>query len=267
MKNLKLTLAGLAVCFILQSSLAQHAHLHVNSKWSECSFQLDPSLTQEAWQEFTKEAGLVAYFRPLIDASPIGAKKFEVSILQWSTKIDDTKDAWNDTFVHPDSTHWLVEGPRLPIPGLTFRAGINDRLDAALYFTKSIGANYGFWGAQIQYNLISNTEKNWAASVRGNFTSMYGPDDLNLNIGGVDLIASKEFPILADRISIAPYAGISGYVSSSHEKTEAVNLDDEIVAGGQGMVGAVMKLYFARIGVEYNLAKVNTISFKIGATF
>src|SRR5688572_25238095 len=105
-------LAG-ALAFALSSSpvLAQSHHhhgagpgvvLHVDSRWEECSFQLDPSLTQAAWHQFAGEAGLVAYFRPLVDARPMGRGAVEVSVLQWQTGIDDADAAWNDTFVHPD---------------------------------------------------------------------------------------------------------------------------------------------------------------------
>jgi hypothetical protein len=37
--------------------------------------------------------------------------------------------------------------------------------------------------------------------------------------------------------------------------------------GGQAMVGAVLKLSVARLAVEYNIAKVNTVSMKIGVAF
>ena len=40
------------------------------------------------------------------------------------SRIDDEKDAWNDTFSHPDSTHYLTDGDALMIPGLMVRAGV-----------------------------------------------------------------------------------------------------------------------------------------------
>src|SRR5687768_10097964 len=150
MKIIKLaTSAALAVGMFETPAAAQQntPRLHVNPRWHECSFQLDASLTQAAWRQFTQEAGLVAYFRPLSDARPMGRGKFEVSILQWETGIDAGDAAWNDTFVHPDSTHWLFEGSRLAFPGLMIRAGITSRTDVGLYVTKSPGANYGFAGA------------------------------------------------------------------------------------------------------------------------
>lgn len=269
MKNLIKISAILALLSTSHLSLAQHhdPELHVNPRWSECSFQLDSSLTQEAWHQFTKEAGLVAYFRPIVDAKPMGKWNFEVSALTWATAFDDADAAWNDTFVHPDSVHWLKEGSRLKFPGLTGRVGITDKLDVGFYFTKNPSANYGFLGGQIQYNLVNNLEKKWSASARINFSSLYGLEDLKLNIYGIDMIASKEFTIYSDWASISPYAGVSTYLSSSQETAEKVNLQNENIMGGQAMVGAVLKLSVARIGVEYNFAKVNTVSFKLGVAF
>ena len=148
--------------------------LHVNDRWDECSFLLDPSLTQEAWHQFARETGLVVYFRPLSSAKPLGVKNFEVALLDWGTKIDETDAAWNDTFSHPDSTHYLADGDLL-FPGLMFRVGVTDRIDIGTYFTKNVPANYGFYGGQIQYNFINDLEKNLAASARFNFTALFGP--------------------------------------------------------------------------------------------
>src|SRR5687767_7461576 len=113
-RNLTTAAVVLATALIQTPAAAQtkheHPHLHVNPRWKECSFQLSPSLTQTAWRQFTREAALVAYFRPLSDARPMGKGHFELSVLQWKTGIDDHDDAWNDTFVHPDSAHYLFEG-------------------------------------------------------------------------------------------------------------------------------------------------------------
>lgn len=262
-----LLIAAITLVGMAEISHAQSVNLHVSSTWEECSFQLDSALTQSAWKQFTKEAGLVTYFRSLTDAKPMGAGHFEVAILQWQTGIDDSDAAWNDTFVHPDSTHWLFEGSRLPFPGLTGRIGITKKLDAAVYFTKNPKANYGLWGGQLQYNLVNDLEKKWAASARMSFVALHGPDDLNLNVIGFDGLVSKELKIYSNWASISPYAGASLYLSNSHEKSEKVNLDDEHCPGMQGMVGAVARLSVVRLGVEYSFAKVSTLSFKVGVSF
>ncbi len=240
-----------------------HPTLHINPRWKECSFQLDPSLTQNAWRQFTREAGLVAYFRPLSDAQPMGKGRFELSLLQWKTGIDDHDAAWNDVFVHPDSTHWLLEGDGLKFPGLMARAGVGDDTDVGVYFTKNPGANYGFYAAQVQHAFIKSPDQSWAAAARVSFASLYGPDDLDLRVYGVDVLASRRFA-LTSWAAVSPYVGASTYLSNSHEKTTAVDLDDEHVLGAQAMVGATLQVSKARLGVEYNAAKVNSFSIKVG---
>lgn len=246
---------------------AQGSHnvrLHINTKWTQCSFQLDSALTQSAWHQFTAEAGVVTYFRPLMGAEPMGAGNFEVSLLRWQTGIDDEDAAWNDTFVHPDSTHWLFEGSGLAFPGLTLRAGVAARTDVGAYFTRSIGANYGFYGAQVQQNILQDTISNWSGAVRASFVSLYGPSDLDFTVYGLELVTSKQYAVFSRRAFVSPYAVVAGSLSRSHEKTSAVTLEDESVWGVQAMVGVVARFSAARIGVEYGVANVQSLSVKVG---
>jgi hypothetical protein len=267
-RNVTISLAAgfVLAAFPSTGSAQGHHHgimLHVNPRWRECSFQLDPSLTRNAWRQFTREAGLVTYFRPLADAKPMGRGNFEVSALQWETDIDDTDAAWNDTFVHPDSTHWLIEGSSLAFPGLMVRAGVTDKVDVGAYVTKSPGANYGFYGGQVQYNLAQDTHRDWAASARVSFVSLYGPEDLDFTVYGLDLVASKEYQA-SKWASVSPYAGVSTYLSSSHEKSAVVDLPDENILGAQAMVGAALQISRARLALEYNFARIPTRSLKVG---
>jgi hypothetical protein len=48
------------------------------------------------------------------------------------------------------------------------------------------------------------------------------------------------------------------------EKAAVVDLDNEYVGGSQAMVGAVLELSGARLGIEYNAARVNSLSMKVG---
>jgi hypothetical protein len=250
----------------LVAQATKDVKLHVNPRWKECSFQLDAALTQSAWHQFAQEAGIVTYFRSLSDAAPMGRGQLELSAMQWQTGIHDTDAAWNDTFVHPDSAHWLFEGDGLKFPGLMLRAGISDRTDAGFYFTKSPGANYGFYGGQLQYGIAEDGSGTWAASTRVSFVSMYGPKDIGFTVYGLDFVGSRRIPLFASWASISPYVGASTYLSHAHEKSSLVDLHDENVLGVQGTVGAAAQLSVARISAEYGVAKVSSFSMKIGVS-
>lgn len=260
-----LVVAATLVALAHTSTAAQsnRPRLHVNSRWDECSFQLDPALTQPAWHQFTEEAGLVAYFRPLADARPMGRGGFEISLLQWETAVDDADPAWNDTFVHPDSTHWLFDGRGLAFPGFMVRAGLTRNTDVGVYLTKNFGANYGFYGLQLQRSFLNDTARTWSAAARASFVSLYGPSDLSFTVYGVDALASRRL-FVSRWGKVSPYAGVSTYLATSHEKTAAVALEDERVLRAQAMFGLSLHLSRARIAAEYNVAKVNTLSFKLG---
>ena len=263
MRPKHLTSATVALAAVLFSTPASAQKLHVNPRWKECSFQIDPSLTQAAWHQFTREAGLAIYFRPLSDARPLAKGKFEVSALQWQTRIDDSKPAWNDTFVHPDSTHWLTEGSGLAIPGLTVRAGVGGKTDVAAYVTKNPEANYGFYGAAVQRALVGDATSKWNASARASFVKMYGPEDMDFSVYGADVVVSRTLT-LSRWAAVAPYAGVSGYLARAHEKTAVVDLANENVFGARASVGAEVRVFKARVAAEYNAARVGGISLKVG---
>jgi len=265
--------AIIAAVFAIDTGIAaaqhegHHPQLHVNPRWDECAFQLDPSLTQEAWRQFTREAGMVTYFRPLRDARAMGAGNVEVAIVQSTIGIDDHDAAWNDTFVHPDSTHWLFDGSGLPVPGVLGRVGVTDRLDVGAYFTKNPNSNYGFAGAQAQYQVLGQESVGVDAAVRGSMVTLFGPEDLSFQVYGLDIVASRQFRTFASWLTVAPYVSTSGYLARSHEKTRAVALDDERVLGAQTTVGVVAQVSVARIAFEYNTAAVNSRSIKVAIGF
>jgi hypothetical protein len=250
-----LPLATLILAVAVTPAAAQK--LHVNNRWKDCAIVIDPSLTQPAWHRFVAEVGQVMYIRPLASARPLGAREFEVALLNWSTRIDDAEPAWNDTFSHPDSTHWLFDGDALPIPGLMMRMGVTDRVDVGAYFTRNTRANYGFFGGQVQYSLLEDLDRDLAAAARLSAIRLFGPEDLNATVLGLDLLVSRDVWILS------PYAGVSGFLSHGREQTSKVDLADETVLGAQATVGVALAIRFLRLGAEYSVGRVDGYSFKV----
>lgn len=231
--------------------------LHVNDEWDECAIVLDPSVTQAAWHQFVAEVGMVTYFRPMTSAKPLGAKRFELAVLNQRTRIDDADPAWNDTFSHPDPSHYLFEGDALPIPGLMLRMGVTDRVDVGAYFTKNVESNYGIFGGQVQYGLLNDMDRGLAAAARMTAVRLFGPEDLSASVYGLDFLVSKDVWVFS------PYAGVSGYLSRGQEHTTKVDLADENVLGVQGTVGVAYSISALRLGAEYTVGRVGAYAFKV----
>ena len=261
---LSIIAAAVAIALLPPPTNAQSTpKLHVNTRWKQCSIQLDPSLTQSAWHKFSQEAGQLVYFRPVADARPMGRGDFEFSVMQWQTNVDDNTSAWNDTFVHPDSTHWLYEGSGLQFPGLAARAGLTSSTDVGVYFTKNTQANYGAYGVQLQQNLVRGGARDWDVSARASFVSLFGPEDVDLNVYGVDVVTSwKQWSYAG--VTMVPYAGVATYLTNSREKTTAVNLADEQVIGAMATVGAALQFSVVRIGAEASMSRVPSFAMKVG---
>lgn len=250
-----LIVAALSVAASAPRASAQH--LHTNHRWEECSIVLHPDLTPDAWRQFVSELGIVTYFRPMASARSMGRGNFEIGLLDWSTQIDDADDAWNDTFSHPDSTHYLIDGSALHIPGLTARVGVTDRIDVGVYFTKNTKANYGFVGGQVQYSLPVDEARRVSAAGRLSVVRLFGPDDVQASTYGLDLLVSKAVWILE------PYAGVSGYMARGKETTTKVDLDDETAFGAQATLGITARVSVVRLAAEYHAAKVPGVSMKV----
>ena len=247
--------AALAITSFSPRASAQH--LHTNHRWEECAIVLDPSLTPQAWRQFVRELGIVTYFRPMASAKPMGRKNFEIGLLDWGTQIDDSDDAWNDTFSHPDSTHYLFEGSALHIPGLMARAGITDRVDLGLYFTKNTKSNYGFVGGQVQYAVLSDPVRKVSAAGRFSVVRVFGPDDVEASTYGLDFLVSKEIS------RFEPYVGVSGYMAHGRETTPKLDLASETAFGGQATLGVTARVSALRLGAEYHVARVPGVSMKV----
>lgn len=256
----RIAVSGAAIVLSLAAAAPQVSGqvLHTNHDWEECAIVLDENLTPAAWRQFTSELGIVTYFRPMSSARPLGPKHFEVALLNWGSRIDDSDPAWNDTFSHPDGDHVLFEGSSLYIPGVMVRAGVSDRVDVGAYYTKSIGANYGFIGGQVQYNVLNDAARQLAAAGRISMVRLYGPDDVDASTYGIDFVVSKAVGVLE------PYVGVSGYLASAQETTSKVDLEDETALGAQATLGVAARVSVLRLGAEYNIAKVSGISMKVG---
>lgn len=266
-----LTILSLIGIFNSKSMAQSHEHgdpdveLHVNTSLEICDFDIHPDLTQSEWKRFTKEAGNLLYLNSLSSAKPLGIKNWDFIIEMTSSDVDETSGAWNNTFHHPDSVHFLNEGPRTSIPAMRFRIGLTEKIDAGIYFspTQTLGANYNLIGFEAKYAFLNDPETNWAAAVRVSHVMDAGIDDFNISVTGIDVTASKTFFNV-----LTPYAGVSGNWNHSKEVTNEVNLDNENYVGVRGIVGAEIRYRFINLGYEVMVGDgFNNSALKIGVTF
>ncbi|MDH4276360.1 MAG: hypothetical protein OEW08_15120, partial [Gammaproteobacteria bacterium] len=127
--------------------------------------------------------------------------------------------------------------------------------------TAAPGANYGFLGADVKSRLFDEMAFGVLLAARAKYVGLMGPQDLSAHQGGVDFIASKTFGL------VTPYVGVSGLFTRVAETTDKVNLKPEYDWAGVFSLGGEIDWKFINVGLEANIAPVNTYKVKIGAQF
>jgi len=232
---------------------------HIDPRVKSCSMVIDPSLTQAQWKTFVKQLGTISTSKSLASAEPLGTMNFRVGIDYSSTPIDQRNPAWINTFTHPNEDCPL--GDAVAIPILRARMGVSENTDVGAYWTQAPEANYGMVGGEIKYRVSQESERLPAIAVRGSITILTGVPDYDLNVYGIDVLASKNIAIFN------PYVGFRGALVSGNETTSKVNLDRESILFAQGYAGVSCSVWIFDLAAEYNISHVNTFALAVGFDF
>lgn len=256
-----------AIAFII-SAFASTSYAQGNSNdvyWridpnvKDCSMVIDPSLTQTQWKTFVQQVGPLASFKSLASAEALGTLNFHVGIDFGRTPVDQRNPAWINTFTHPDADCPL--GNAIAYPTIRARMGISDKMDIGAYWITAPEANYGMVGGEVQYQVSKESATFPATAVRGSVTFLTGVSDFDLNVYGVDLMASKRIAVFS------PYVGLRGGIVTGSLTTSKVNLDNERLFFAQGFGGVSCSIWIFNLAAEYNVSDVNTFAMAVGVKF
>jgi len=93
--------------------------------------------------------------------------------------------------------------------------------------------------------------------------SLFGPEDVDLSVYGADVVTSLRSWRFG-RAMLTPYAGVSTYLSRSHENSSLVTLTDEQTYSAMGTVGATLQFSALRVGAEASVSRVPSFAMKVG---
>lgn len=250
-----LTLVSFAAGSHAQGS-GSDVYWHIDPTVKTCSMVIDPSLTQEQWHRFTRQAGALVTFKALAPATVLGKKGFSIAIDGGYTPVDQHDPAWINTFTHPDETCPL--GDAISFPALRARFGVSDQVDVGGFWTTAPRANYGLVGAEVQYAFLAEKPGRPAAAARASAVVLTGVPDFAFGVYSVDVLASKRVA------SVTPYVGVKESYVVGRETTDKVDLRTERNALTQGFVGLAYSVWQIGVAAEYNVSSVNTLALALG---
>ncbi|HYC58322.1 MAG TPA: hypothetical protein VEK79_02035 [Thermoanaerobaculia bacterium] len=159
---------------------------------------IDPTITQQEFEEFTRLAAQSIYATPVEPAKARGLLGFDIGIATTAVPVDPSSEYWqhatNDDFTYNDY---------LAVPRITASKGLSFGTISAMY-SKVPDTDIQVWGASYDMPLSSGGIATPAVALRGAYSQLRGVEELDLSTYGVELFVSKGFG------PITPYAAI-GY--------------------------------------------------------
>ena len=270
MKNKRLNGMAMALLLLLLMTLllflfrsAAYAqgdvYWNIDPNVETCSMVIDPSLTQDQWNRFTKQIGAILSFKSLASAETLGKMNFYIGIDDSYTPVNQHDPAWINTFTHPDEDCPL--GDAISYPTIRARMGVSDNIDVGAYWTTAPHSNYGGVGLELKYAFQKEPEKHLAAAVRASASILTGVPDFDVNVYSLEIITSKKIAM------VTPYVGFRESLSVGTVTTSKVNLHKENVFIPQGYLGVSYSIWRLNLAAEYNISYVNTFALAIGCNF
>ncbi|MDM8567768.1 hypothetical protein QUF74_19240 [Candidatus Halobeggiatoa sp. HSG11] len=214
------------------------------------------AISQNQFEEFTKEFGTALLFNPMAPAEPLGMLGFDVALETVVTDISDEQEFWINLVSDNDPVAYL------PVPRLHVQKGLPFNIDVGAMYVSVPSTNIKLWGLEAKYAILEGSTLTPALSVRASYTNLSGVDDVSIDTQALDILVSKGF------LMFTPYAGASIFRVNGSENTDIVELDDVNVTGYRALVGMQVSPFpLMIINAEVSLGEVPQYGLKIGLRF
>jgi hypothetical protein len=255
---------GALVFIVLLSAADAHAQptpqLHVSDAYSSCFFELHPELTQAQFEDFAGELGSILRFRPLGETMPLGKGNYDIGVQYTSTRIDDSKGAWNNTMSHPAADHYL--GHAIVMPRIVARFGVADRVDVGLWGSVNTASNYGVVGFDTTVGLLKESDGYPVSlSIRPSISSLVGPKEVWVGNTSLDIAVSRTMG------AFSPYVGVGTMASTAIARTDAVDLDPATATSSLSYAGVAYRWRALVLSTEVEKGTLFSYGFRIGTRF
>jgi len=242
----------------------KQVELHEGYAYENCYVDLHEDLTQRDFRKFNAEFGSGFAFTSQSGPRTLGAKHVELGVVFRPTNIDDTTDAWNETWTHPGDDHFL--GP-VKLPILQLRVGLSKSTDLETMFSFG-GSNWAIGGVGLRHALlVQGSGMPLDVSLRENVQVARGGSEWTMVSLGSDLVVGRSFELGAKAITATPYVAGGASSALGIESSDEVDLSNVVTFSPRATAGLDLGLGPARLGVEGTVADVLQWNLHVGAAF
>lgn len=255
-------LSAIAVLVALSSSRAvahdgdPHAGivLNVGYEYDNCYIDMNPGLGQGAFQQFNREFASGYAFTALSGPRTLESRRVQVGLTMRPIQIDESTDAWNETWTHPGEDHWL--GP-VELPILQGRVRVTPGTDLEAMFSMGL-ANWYIGGLGLRHAVLRRDAATPVdVSVRETVQVVHAIDTWTLVSVGADATAGRTFELGLPWLTATPYVGLGMAAALGAESDDDVDLDTAAVFSPRATAGLELAAGPVLAGVEGTLSNVN----------
>ena len=214
--------------------------------------EFDPSIGQAAFDDLSKEVGLLISYVPLSPAEPLGVLGFDIGIEVTGAKI--STGPWEKAISDANPPDYLI------LPKIHVQKGLPFGIDVGAVFSTVPGSNISLYGGEIKYAVLKGSIVSPAVALRGTYTTLSGVDDLDASTYSLDASVSKGFGPLT------PYGGI-GQVWINTEENAGLGLDDVSTSATKLFVGTKLKILLLSIALQADFSDINMYSARANISF
>jgi hypothetical protein len=226
---------ALVVALAATPALAQSSHSR---------FDLQPGLTQAAFEELTTELGSVLRFPQLGDVAPLGKGHVDIGVHYARTIADDSTTRSNQ------------------FPRIVARVGVSDRVDIGAWGGFDRDADYGFGGVDARIALMTQgPSRPVSVAIRPSLTSLVGPSEMWVGNASVDLSVSRTFG------AWSPYVGVSGSSVVGMERSTDVDLEYATTETSTSYAGVAYRWRALVLAAEAENGVKNNYAFRVSTRF
>jgi len=218
------------------------------------SVQLSAGLTQQGFEDFSREMGVATSYLTVTPAAPLGLLGFNAGLETTLVDIREDRSFWKSA-LKGDAPNYLF------VPKLRVQKGLPGGVDVGAVYSRISQIDTTLVGGEVKWAVLPGGAVTPAVAVRGSYTKLSGANDVDLQTYGADISISKGF------VFVTPYAGIGQVWIRGEENSPLVALKPTRISQVKSYAGVKVDFLIVHLVAEVQYAEIPVYTTRLNVGF